>query len=368
MKSEAGRAPRREIELDFLRGLAILAVVDFHARHSALTALAGYLGMEPQGAAGVNVFFVLSGFLVGGLLIKEWKVRGRVDSKRFLIRRGFKIWPQFYLFLLINLVTGHRSWGQLWPSFVNIQNYFPSSGVAHLWSLGVEEHAYLLLTLILALAWHWKWRMRTIVVLLGTLALTAVGLRIVMIELGYPYFTPTHTRIEAIFYGVILAILFHTASATFVRLQNLRWLWAAALVGALLFLRFYNHHPWSVSVTIDMQDLIGVSALMLIYRHRQDKKRSLLYRFIAWIGLYSYGIYLWHISMDSAIVAVANRLPRRWSEAWTIVAEPCLGIALGMLMTKVVEFPMLRLRDRWFPRKVESAVEDTPAESAALAT
>jgi len=51
----------------------------------------------------------LVGSFVGGLLIKEWKVRGRINSSSFLIRRGFKIWPQYYVFLMALLLTGHRS-------------------------------------------------------------------------------------------------------------------------------------------------------------------------------------------------------------------------------------------------------------------
>src|ERR1700722_13574336 len=114
---------RREMELDFLRGIAILMVMDFHAPISILLAPFRWLGFRNFGWAGVDVFFVLSGFLVGGLLIKEWKQSSRIDSRRFLIRRGFKIWPQYYVFLLAMLLTGHRGLRDLWGNLLNIQNY-----------------------------------------------------------------------------------------------------------------------------------------------------------------------------------------------------------------------------------------------------
>lgn len=368
MDAEAGRRPRREIELDFLRGLAILAVMDFHAPFPLLTRLTVWLGLGPLGALGVNVFFVLSGFLVGGLLIKEWKTRGRVDSRRFLIRRGFKIWPQYYLFLVANLVSGHRSFGELWPCFLNVQNYVGDGGIAHLWSLAVEEHAYLFLTLLLVVAAWWRVRLRVLFVILGVLAAIAVAGRLVLVLHGARYFEPTHTRVEAIFYGVMIAIVYHGAPEVFRRVQGWWWLWAGLFIGALLFFAFHPLQHWTVSVGIDMGDLIGVAGLMLVYRHQPGKRRSWLYRLVAWIGLYSYGIYLWHVSVMEPIEKLTRRLGRPWSEVAAGVVVPVAGIALGVMMTKLVEFPMLRLRDRWFPRKVGSAVEDTPAETAALAT
>lgn len=97
----------REIELDFIRGIAILIVVDFHTSGSPFRPLFLWLGYSDHiGVLGVDIFFVLSGFLVGGLLMKEWKVRRGIDGKRFLIRRGFKIWPQYYFYLAVILLTG----------------------------------------------------------------------------------------------------------------------------------------------------------------------------------------------------------------------------------------------------------------------
>src|ERR1700733_8613286 len=98
------KPPKREIELDFIRGIAILMVIDFHGARTFLLAPFAWMGFANFGWAGVDVFFVLSGFLVGGLLVKEWKLFGRINSKQFLIRRGFKIWPQYYFFLILMLL------------------------------------------------------------------------------------------------------------------------------------------------------------------------------------------------------------------------------------------------------------------------
>ncbi len=91
---------KREIHLDFIRGVAILMVVDFHTTGLFQRAHIPFL----SGALGVAMFFVLSGFLVGGILLREWDRHSGIDAKRFLVRRGLKIWPQYYVFLLV--ITG----------------------------------------------------------------------------------------------------------------------------------------------------------------------------------------------------------------------------------------------------------------------
>jgi peptidoglycan/LPS O-acetylase OafA/YrhL len=359
-----GRSFRREIELDFLRGIAILLVLDFHqSNYGLLSYPSRWIGIQPPGWMGVNVFFVLSGFLVGGLLVKEWKIRGRIDSGRFLIRRGFKIWPQYYFFLAAMLVTGHRTVRELLGNLLNIQNYV--GGVAHTWSLAVEEHAYLLIVLCLFLAARWKARMRSVFFFFAAFAVCVSLLRLVLLRHQLPYFATTHTRIDGILYGVLLAILYHYAPETFHRLQERRWIWLGVLAATLLFARFAMAW-WQPSVSLDFANLLGVALLMLLYRHREGKKHSAVYRFVAWIGLYSYGIYLWHVSMDAPIHAM-DRYMTGWPlQAWERLAPPIAAITLGFVTTKLIEFPTLKIRDRWFPRRVDSAV-GTPAEFEAQA-
>lgn len=350
---------RREIELDFVRGIAILLVVDFHqGAFGLLSYPSRLLGIQHPGWMGVDIFFVLSGFLVGGLLVKEWKVRGRIDTRRFLIRRGFKIWPQYYIYILLMLIAGHRTFHQLLGNLLNIQNYI--GGVAHTWSLAVEEHAYLLIVLILYLAARARVRMRSLFILFACLALASSLARLYTIRHGGNYFDPTHVRIDGILEGVLLAILYHYVPDTFRRLQSHWYLWGGMLIAAVAYLRFARGW-WEPSVTIDIANLSGVALLMLLYRHREGHRRPALYRLVAWIGLYSYGIYLWHVSVDAPVYAVARHLPPGALPLWIGIVPAVSAIAIGWLTTKAIEFPMLRLRDRLFPRKVDSAV-GIPAE------
>lgn len=121
MRDSRGGGPfRREIELDFIRGIAILLVMDFHDGSFGLSSylLRLFHSVGYPGWIGVDVFFVLSGFLVGGLLVKEWKVKGRINSGSFLVRRGFKIWPQYYFYLFVVLASGHRRLHELWGNLL----------------------------------------------------------------------------------------------------------------------------------------------------------------------------------------------------------------------------------------------------------
>ena len=355
---------RREIELDFIRGVAILTVVDYHSPLSWLFTPFALLGFRPFGWAGVDLFFILSGFLVGGLLVKEWTVKGRVASGSFLIRRGLKIWPPYYVLMAGMLLTGHRGFHELWGNLLNIQNY--TNGVAFTWSLAVEEHAYLLLVLMLAVAAKFAVRMRSLFVLLGAASLLIVLLRLLLITHGYEVFYATHTRIEGIFYGVMLAMLYHCRPEVFRRIQRFTWLWVGTLLAGLLELRFASPYSRAASsLTIDVVNLMSIALLMLLYRRpAEGRRRGWLYRGVAWVGLYSYGIYLWHVSMISPIEHVAARLPHLAAQLWLGFAPMLAALILGVFFTKLIEFPTLKLRDRLFPRRVDSAV-GIPAEAEA---
>jgi len=350
----------REIELDFVRGIAILMVLDFHCiGYRVLSYPFQLLGFQPFGWAGVAVFFVLSGFLVGGLLVKEWGVKGRIDSKRFLIRRGFKIWPQYYVFLILMLLTGHRSIGFLWSNFLNIQNYV--GGIPHTWSLAVEEHAYLFIVLCLALAVRWKARMRWIFVFFAAVAVSVSAMRLIISYRTGEVSNMTHIRVDGIMYGVLLAILYHYVPELFQRMQRWWWLWLGALAAALLFFRLDIQTWWAAAIVHDFANLLGIALLMLLSRHREGKRYTAIYRLVAWIGVYSYGIYLWHVSVLAPIQAMKAHVPGWLVPLWLGLGPVVAGIAVGYVTTKLVEFPALKLRDRWFPRRVDSAV-GIPAE------
>jgi peptidoglycan/LPS O-acetylase OafA/YrhL len=346
---------QREIELDFVRGIAILMVLDFHCiGYRVLSYPFQLLGFKPFGWAGVAVFFVLSGFLVGGLLVKEWTVSGQIDSKSFLIRRGFKILPQYYVFLILMQLSGHRSLDYLWGNFLSIQNYV--GGIPHTWSLAVEEHAYLLLVLCFAVAAHCQARMRSLFLLFAAVAVCVSAMRLITAYKTGQVSNMTHLRLDGIMYGVLLAILYHYAPDLFQRMQQCWWLWLGALAAALAFFRLDIQAWWAPTLAYDFAILLGIALLMLLSRRREGKKHAAIYRLVAWIGFYSYGIYLWHVSVLAPIQAMKAHVPGWLMPLWLGLGPVVAGTIAGVVATQLVEIPMLKLRDGWFPRGVDSAV------------
>jgi peptidoglycan/LPS O-acetylase OafA/YrhL len=130
-----------------MRCAAILRVL-FH--HSAVLP-----SNSQMGYVGVDLFFVLIGFLISGLLYAEYQKRGAISFRRFFIRRGIKIYPAFYAMLLVTfivqLAAGKLSgWGADAREILFVQDYKPAIWL-HCWSLGVEEHFYILLPILLLL-------------------------------------------------------------------------------------------------------------------------------------------------------------------------------------------------------------------------
>ena len=123
----------RLAELDFLRGIAIIMVIGYHGAMPASAAgrLEPFIrAWQSWGWTGVDLFFVLSGFLVGGLLFREIRLHGRLEVRRFIIRRGLKIWPMYYAFLCIGfpivMLRSHLSIGYtshlFLPYLLHLQN------------------------------------------------------------------------------------------------------------------------------------------------------------------------------------------------------------------------------------------------------
>ena len=163
------------------------------------------------GWTGVDLFFVLSGFLVSGLLFKDYLKTGSVHALRFYARRGFKIYPNFYVMLAAT--TAVLAWagaptepGHLWHEALFVQNYLPVARWAreHGWSLAVEEHFYLLLPPVVALLSAWavfrRRPVRTATILVAILGATVLAVRVWMIARGATLeavLFQTHARIDA---------------------------------------------------------------------------------------------------------------------------------------------------------------------------
>ncbi|RWA47331.1 acyltransferase [Cupriavidus sp. UYMSc13B] len=369
---QAGAAPARLRELDFIRGLAIIAVMGIHFHTvntgSTLVWLLEY-PLKNFGREGVTLFFTLSGFLVGGLLMRELAERGTIDARRFIIRRMFKIWPAYYALILFHAVVGrHPRDSFLVQNLTHLQNYLGSS-IAQTWSLAVEEHFYLLLPPALLLAARLRLGPRVLLCLLCATCLAVLVARGAAVASGeiqaaYVY---THYRVDSLLFGVMLAILYWMLPGHYRKLATRRaWLMlaVATLLVWLVFLQDEITVEESIGFTIQS---IGFSALiMLVLEHSGRLRDTLPYRWVAWVGLYSYGIYLWHtVAREPGKIfisaALAHGVPPMATWALAVVLQFAIAICAGYVTTRVIEFPFLRLRDAIFPDR-RASTAPAPAQ------
>jgi peptidoglycan/LPS O-acetylase OafA/YrhL len=187
---------------------------------------------------------------------------------------------------------------------------------------------------------------------------------------GHLVFLPTHARLDSIGDGVLLAMLFHFAPERFDRLRSLTWLWVLCLLVGLFVYRGHYDSRFILAQQHDAATLIAIATLLLLYRPlAEGKAHNWIYRAVAWIGVYSYGIYLWHPSVVAPTETFFSRHPTvpLWISGTLVRAAE---IAIGVVTTRLCELPALRLRDRLFPRRIDTpvgppAIEEAPDPAAA---
>jgi len=304
------------------------------------------------GGVGVNLFFTLSGFLVGGLLLKEYKRTDAINGWKFLARRAFKIWPPFYALILFHLLAGrHASSEYLWQNLLQVQNYFGSS-IKQTWSLAVEEHFYIFLTVLLVLLVGRS--ARVIISVLVVFCILTVVLRVIAVSHGQldAAFRETHLRIDSLLYGVILAAISIFYPARFDALAKARVLLIISACALVVFI-----YLSAANEIIDrdfgyaVQGVGFALLLVLVYTGSGKLVRHRWYRAISKIGVYSYGIYLWHtlaLEPGHKLIAILASEGVAPTIAWFIVIAVQIALALitGAIMTRLVEWPALLLRDR----------------------
>ena len=322
-----------------------------------------------SGWVAVEIFFVLSGFLVSGLLFQEARASGSVSPGRFLVRRGFKIYPAFWIMTLGMVVwrlCRHDYFrpGALWAELLYYQNYV--EGLCfHTWSLAVEEHFYFLLA---GTFYVWRWRVMggaarnfnfipDLVLAVAVLCLVARAVTWCVcldytVQNQHWYLRSDLAVIDALFFGVLLAHWWYNRWDDGTKRKIIAWRWGFVLAGVLLLLP-------GVAPVMDLQWFnifgfiliyLGAGCLLLGSLALSFTKPLFFIRWAAKLGEYSYSVYLWHLLVGLVLfplVTVARDDLAGCLLNFTIYFVLCwvAGIALAW----AIEFPVLRLRDRWFP-------------------
>jgi peptidoglycan/LPS O-acetylase OafA/YrhL len=357
----------RLVQLDLLRFLAIVLVLGRHMSPCPSDVnvwLGGLTTIWQRGGwIGVDLFFVLSGFLVSGLLFREYKSHASVNIGRFLIRRAFKIYPGFWLLIAVTVVPQIAvevpvPMRKLMGEGLLIQNYMGGLW-NHTWSLAVEAHFYLLLAVLTACLLRSRRSDRDdpfapIPLTVLAVAFICIGLRTTNAVLPFSTFThlfATHIRVDGLFFGVLLSYGWH-----FKGLATNTWLArrSACLfaVGVILlspaFLFELEHTTW-IPVAGLTVFYLGSGALLLAMLYMRVPDSSVV-RCLATVGTFSYSIYLWHMPVQLWLIPIIEAIigvPLHWYAyaAVYLVGALLLGIEAGRL----IEYPVLRVRDRLYP-------------------
>ncbi|MDP3510675.1 MAG: acyltransferase [Candidatus Melainabacteria bacterium] len=365
-------AKKRNHQIDLLRGLAILIVIGRHppiqsSQAGLLSGLSWY--WYNCGWMGVDLFFVLSGFLIGSGLFAEIKAEGSLNVARFLVKRAFKIWPGYIvlmLFLSTGLTLDPVSEKNLIWNWMHLQNYVASCRV-QTWSLAVEEHFYLFLPAVLLVLLRLK-QMRLVPVVAASIAIFCLVGRFLDLKGAHSY---SHLRMDSLFFGVLLAYLLKFSpnfAVAINRRRRMLFCVGAVVVGVISFLNLLDWYVLTIGLTLTY---IGFGAILLALISTTETDGiwgKLLFgpiaRGIAMIGFYSYGIYLWHIEFGFfpalALYPLLSGLPTSLSWLCEMILFVTFSVIFGTIMSRLVELPMLRLRDKIVPKLFPSEPSRSP--------
>ena len=347
--------------IDFLRGIAVILVLFRHHLFFKPLNLAGWIG--------VDLFFVLSGYLISTLLFKEFIAYGKIKPIRFLIRRGFKIYPLFYtailLTLILDYIKGHPiNYYNLISEIFFMQNYFGSMW-NHTWSIAIEEHFYFGLAILLFIATTLnliRFKISMILCFFG-IFIFCLYLRVNNIHSEYTFKThlfPTHLRIDSLLFGVFISFLCIFYKEFFERFI----LKYKKLLIVISFLLIFPSFIFSVNTiymsTIGLTQLyIGFGIILSVFLIEPNIDFVLkkyigkhVVNLVAFIGIYSYGIYLFHMFLIRYLFDFIHKFGVELNFRVEFVLYFALSIFFGVIMTKLIEKPFLGFRDKLFPRPV----------------
>ncbi len=365
--------------LDTLRALAILLVFCFHYRVFVSGSLdLGWL--SKVGWSGVDLFFVLSGYLIGEQLMAGLARGEALSLRSFYARRASRTWPLFWLvlaaFFLLPGQLGGREPPPLWRFLTFTQNIqlMPGTAFSHAWSLCVEEQFYLVLPLALLVARTLRLSRRQAWLGMAGLTLAAIAWRTHlwtlygreadgMTEGYYPnIYYATLGRADEFLPGLALALLQHGHPRRWAalmqrgRLLLALGLAAVALIWSVAALSYYQPDiGWGFFMTsLGYSAMAWAYALLLLAllapghvlsRRAVPGARSL--------ALWSYAIYLTHKPLAHVLQPLLQDLPAWAAFGFTAMAS----VALGGLLYHAIERPVMRWRQRRWPSQFSQPVD-----------
>jgi peptidoglycan/LPS O-acetylase OafA/YrhL len=362
---ERRRATAYRPELDGVRAIAVLAVMLFHVNRA--------WGFELRGGfLGVDVFFVLSGYLITSLLVGERMARGRIRLRSFYARRALRLLPALFVMLVLawfveshlRAHVGTRPYSQsALYSLTYIANWAQAHAtlgvLAHTWSLSIEEQYYLVWPVCLIVVLALVRSKRTIAAMLFLGAAAVAGFRFIEFAHGHAAFAAlsTVTRIDGVLIGSALALVLADPPEVFRRVLARREvipLATGALAVGLVTLRWNSPNLFRGGLFLLDLCTAAIVGHLVVCEH--SRARSVLsIQPLAAIGRISYGLYLFHIPVYYLVFG----FPRTLHGPTVVAAAFALTFAVATLSYAFVERPALHFKARFERERLDQRPQVT---------
>jgi peptidoglycan/LPS O-acetylase OafA/YrhL len=372
-----------------LRGIALLIV--FVAHMNVILPIPTLL-VIPGATVSLNSFFVLSGFLITALLLREQARYGGIGIGPFYRRRALRLLPALYVVVVANALFAYATHQWLhteWPSIFSVlfyySNYYSASaatpfapnlapGFQHLWSLSFEEQFYLI--------WPWltialltiRVRLRTVVIVLLSLITFIAVRRYILYEDAHRWwsiFYETDTRADSILWGALFAHIWVRGRLPKRGLVVGGWLAAVLLISLLPFAT--QEGPFVYWGGFTLIDVACATLILAILDGRWQGTRFLEFKPLVALGVVSYAFYLWHLPVFFAI----RHFDTHWNDVVRVVVAVGATLSLTILSWFLLERPLQKWsksleskrRARLSSRSVSARTEaDLAPAAAALPT
>ncbi|MDQ6782831.1 MAG: acyltransferase [Actinomycetota bacterium] len=335
--------------LDGVRGIAVLLILALHATYLLVPRLAGQY--VPGAFIGVDIFFVLSGFLITSLLLEEWDRNRRLAMRRFYRRRARRLFPALWVVMTVQLIYTLIAHDPLRSELKGLAAMFSyvgnfswrfgavvPSAFGQTWSLAVEEQFYLLWPLVLIVLIRLRSR-QLVTAVMCTLIAAAFVCRAVLFNVGVPWvevYVQTEARFDALIMGALLAHLLHSGW------RPPRWIgiYGALGTGFLAVVVVSAHGPdgWLFDGGYDLVAFASAIIIATVLDSRSVMARVLAIGPLRFIGRLSYSLYLWHVFV---FLVVERAWPTRSSLLRLVAGASITGLA-AVLSYSLIERPFLR--------------------------